>query len=182
MEKIKDRLFLLEKVPKNSIIAELGVFNGNYSRKILEICKPKELHLIDTWEGETNSFVDDFDCYGGEVINIKDLFSEYVKLSRKYKDDGRVYIHRGNDLDILDEFSDRYFDMIYIDTSHEYKQTIKELNACKKVIKPNGYIMGHDYSKEYGVIKAVEEFCKNNGYGIEFLTEDSPASFGIRRL
>ena len=46
------RDFLLEKMPKNSICAEIGVLRGDFSERILRIVKPKKLYLIDTWGGQ----------------------------------------------------------------------------------------------------------------------------------
>lgn len=47
---IKNRIELLKYIPTNGICAEIGVHRGKYSNKILEICQPKELYLIDGWE------------------------------------------------------------------------------------------------------------------------------------
>ena len=47
---LPNREQLLENLPKNGIVAELGVDNGRFSEKILEINKPKILHLIDSWD------------------------------------------------------------------------------------------------------------------------------------
>ena len=38
---------LLDKVPKGGTAAEIGVWEGQFSRRILEICAPDRLHLID---------------------------------------------------------------------------------------------------------------------------------------
>jgi hypothetical protein len=40
---------LLEQMPKGAVCAEIGVFNGDFSRHILRVTKPRELHLIDGW-------------------------------------------------------------------------------------------------------------------------------------
>ena len=46
----RHRDFLLEKLPANSIGAEIGVHRGEFASHILEVVKPKKLHLIDPWE------------------------------------------------------------------------------------------------------------------------------------
>lgn len=43
------RARMLAEMPKGGIAAEIGVWEGNFSEKILEIADPKELHLIDPW-------------------------------------------------------------------------------------------------------------------------------------
>ena len=45
----KKRENFLNILPKNSIGAELGVLKGEFTKHILEIVRPKELHLIDLW-------------------------------------------------------------------------------------------------------------------------------------
>ena len=39
----------LSRLPKDAVCAEIGVFRGEFSRQILEIKAPRELHLIDGW-------------------------------------------------------------------------------------------------------------------------------------
>ena len=51
---LRRRIFLLKKMSKNSICAEIGVAQGHFSFKILKYVKPKELYLIDPWEYKEN--------------------------------------------------------------------------------------------------------------------------------
>ena len=47
---VLNRLELIKIMPKNGIVAELGVDRGNFSEIILKNNKPRELHLIDIWD------------------------------------------------------------------------------------------------------------------------------------
>jgi hypothetical protein len=49
---LANREKLLEYMPKNGIVAELGVDQGDFTHSIYNINKPKKLYLIDTWESE----------------------------------------------------------------------------------------------------------------------------------
>jgi len=40
---------LLKKLPKNAICAEIGVYQGELSQRILNKTNPKKLVLIDAW-------------------------------------------------------------------------------------------------------------------------------------
>src|SRR5689334_2871450 len=43
---------LIQQYPKRGIWAEIGVYRGDFSQKILEICEPSEFYLIDNWRFE----------------------------------------------------------------------------------------------------------------------------------
>lgn len=50
------------------------------------------------------------------------------------------------------------FDFVYIDGMHTYEQVKKDIKNFIKLIKPGGFIGGHDYHPTYqGVIDAVHE-------------------------
>ena len=82
-----------------------------------------------------------------------------------------VKVHVGNDLDILKQFPDNYFDWVYLDSSHEYNHTTNELTILKEKVKDSGYITGHDWHRiegqpHHGVYKAVMEFSKQTKWDI----------------
>lgn len=173
---VKDRNNLLDILPKQGIIAELGVDIGEFSNRILEISKPKKLHLIDFWGTKRYN-------------NIKKRYVE-----NRFKNEihnGIIEINIGNSTEIFDIFPDNYFDWIYIDTDHSYKTTITELELYKNKMKNTGIICGHDYIIgnwksyiKYGVIEAVTEFCVKNKWEILYLTTDfnEYPSFAIRKI
>ena len=74
----------------------------------------------------------------------------------------QVAVHRGYSSDIVNEFSDDYFDWIYIDGNHLYDYVKQDLELYYPKVKPGGYITGDDYGVEgwwsNGVQKAVDEF------------------------
>lgn len=52
LEVLTDRSALLKKMPDNGSVAELGVAEGEFSKKILSDNEPAVLYLIDTWGTE----------------------------------------------------------------------------------------------------------------------------------
>jgi hypothetical protein len=44
---VESRLKILEYLPKNSVVAEVGTQYGYFAEQIMAIAKPKKLHLID---------------------------------------------------------------------------------------------------------------------------------------
>lgn len=169
------REVLLDHLPKDGIVAELGVDKGEFSEKILSINEPKKLHLIDVWATER--------YHQGKRIEVENKF-------RKQIDNGKVEINIGYSTKIVNQFPEEYFDWIYIDTDHSYEVTRLELELWCSKIKPGGFICGHDYILgnwngliRYGVIEAVHEFCFEKNWEILYLTMelDISPSFVIRK-
>ncbi|MCS4116156.1 hypothetical protein [Salinibacter ruber] len=48
---LSDRASLLNHLPENGLVAELGVDLGEFSEEILSRSHPNKLYLVDVWEG-----------------------------------------------------------------------------------------------------------------------------------
>ncbi len=163
----KNREDILRILPKDSIGAEIGVFKGEFSEKILNIVKPKKLHLIDTWwKGEEN-----WD-WATEDKSTLNAYNKILLQFKEYIKEGRVIPCVGDDLKTLSSYSDSYFDWVYLDTTHTYEQTSKELKLLIKKVKDKGLITGHDYNHP-GVSKAVNEIVIEKLYKLIYLDNHS---------
>ncbi|MCW8090352.1 class I SAM-dependent methyltransferase [Alteromonas sp. ASW11-130] len=167
---------LLKRLPRNGVVAELGVANGDFTASILRHASPKKLYLVDIWGT---------DRYSEKMYeSVKNRFSKEL-------DSGVIEIIRQPSQDAADFFHSRSLDWVYIDTTHAYLQTKCELESYSTKIKAGGYLAGHDYTQgnwidnfKYGVIEAVHEFCTNFDYRIAYLTMDQAEcqSFAINKL
>lgn len=175
-ELLINRQTLLERMPKNAVVAELGVDYGGFSELILETANPLRLHLIDLWGS------------GRYGKNKKD---HVFKKFEKEINEGQVEINLGYSTEVVNTFDHKYFDWIYIDTDHSYKTTIQELELYAPKMKPEGIIAGHDFTTgnwdgavRYGVIEAVYEFCSKHKWQFLYLTMDMDhnPSFAIRKM
>ncbi|WKT58333.1 class I SAM-dependent methyltransferase [Candidatus Nitrosotenuis chungbukensis] len=159
------RDFLLQILPKFSTGAEIGVNDGDFSERILEIVMPNKLHLIDPWKFESDEFYD-ATPYGRENVPSQKMMDEkYENVRNRFKNEIRkdkIIINRGPSEKILSMFEDNYFDWVYIDGNHLYEFVKKDLILCIKKVKDGGIIAGDDYYDggwcEGGVKKAVDEF------------------------
>ena len=157
---------LLQKMPSGSVCAEIGVHEGKFSRRILDIVKPERLHLIDPWKHEEEDRYRE-SWYGGLGSDGQALLDRrYHEVEERFDKEirtQRVQIHRSYSDVALENFEDSYFDWIYIDGNHLYEFVKKDLELYYPKIKPNGHITGDDYGVqnnwwENGVQKAVDEF------------------------
>lgn len=173
---VPNRLELLNLMPKNGVVVELGVDKGDFSQQILSMNNPRKLHLVDAWESERYS--------EAKRNSVVQRYSNFIL-------DGIVQIDVGYSTGVGKKYPDEYFDWVYIDTDHSYETTRDELLIYSKKVKKGGIIAGHDFianSKgslaKYGVVEAVYEFCYKNNWEIIYLTmemDDNP-SFAIKEI
>jgi hypothetical protein len=175
-ELVLNRAQLLKRMPRNGIVAELGVDQGSFSRRILEMTGAQRLILVDIWGT---------DRYGdAKFEDVRAKFATEIAA-------GRVAIHRKTSTDAAQDFPDGHFDWIYIDTDHSYATTKAELELWAPKVKATGFMAGHDYVQgnwrkrvKYGVVEAVAEFCVQSRWRLSHVTADHTEnnSFAITRI
>lgn len=172
---LPNRLAMLDRLPRHAVVAEVGVAFGDFSQEIMKRADPAALHLIDAWSTER---------YRAGLEKIRQSFSNEIETER-------VVINQGLSTDVLETYPDDFFDWVYIDTDHTYQTTIQELRTAQRIVRPSGHIAGHDHCTgnvvkpfPYGVVQAVTQFCKEEGWTYAFLTAESHghASFCLRKL
>jgi len=156
---------MLDKIPKGGICAEIGVFQGEFSKKIIEIVQPSKMYLVDIFTGIMHS-----GDKNGNNVQIINLDETYEALKKEYADSKTVEVCKAHSQQFLHAIPDNYLDFVYIDADHTYGGVKQDLEVAMKKVKAGGYIAGHDYSNKFdGVVKAVDEFCTNNNI-LKFLT------------
>lgn len=173
-----------ELVATNGTYAEIGVFEGVFSKYILEVLQPTNLYMIDLFKGMCDSGNED----GNNVIS-RNMDDMYIKLLREMNTEPSVHILKGNSIDILATFPDNTLDMIYIDGDHSYNGCKHDLSLAYEKVKNGGWIMGHDYEMNmvkartyynFGVKQAVDEFCSTRNQEIYAKALDGCVSFAIQ--
>jgi hypothetical protein len=167
---------LQDLLPINSICMEIGVYNGDFSRSLLDILNPQKLHLVDPFENGVDP-ISKQEIYN--ELQIKTVYSDESCLSKVNKllsneiEQNIVCINRKLSNEALTDYEDESFDFIYIDACHLYEAIKWDLENYISKVKKGGYIGGHDYFPhgDFGVIQAVDEFCKNNDYEIILLVD-----------
>jgi ubiquinone/menaquinone biosynthesis C-methylase UbiE len=174
---LESRKDLVKLIKSGSKVIEVGVFKGDFSKDIFDSCGPSELVLIDIFEGIMGS--GDKDGNNMQYIDLNDYF---LHLSDFFSEISEVKLIKGKSSEVLKNLNKNSYDFIYIDASHEYNDVKIDLFLSYDLIKPGGYISGHDYeiNRFPGVVKAVEEFCQQNNQNIEYLTKDGLPSFAIK--
>lgn len=133
---------------------------GQLLSSLLQMGNGKRVLESGVWFGRTSSYIisslpEDGEYYG---VDIEDHRTNEVKeLMSKHK------FLLGSSLDVLKKLSKERFDLIFIDSVHEYDYLKKEFPLCEKLLSENGIIAIHDYWIE-GVRKYIDELVESNKY------------------
>ena len=160
---------LLARVPRGGVCAEIGVWQGEFSSRILELTAPSKLHLIDPW-----AFQPEFSArgYGGRVAKSQaEMDRLYERVRARFATRANVAIHRDTSTHGLGEFRDGFFDWVYIDGNHYYDYVREDLHLALQKVRPGGLITGDDYDwgalEGFPVRQAVHDFLRDHAIGNE---------------
>ena len=133
---IRQPIVIASTYYKDPICVEVGVNEGVHAEVMYALLRPDILYLVDPW-------------YGGQRSIVADKFVERsnVMLVQDYSEGASG------------AFRDNFFDLVYIDASHEYKDIKLDLNLWYPKLKIGGMLCGHDANRE-GVCTALEGFSK----------------------
>ena len=171
-------------VPKNGVYAEIGVFKGVFSDFLCDTLQPRQLVLIDLFKDMVGSR--DQDGNNFEMVNLSFVYSHFLRVAKIHP---FIQVHRGDSVATMSAYPDNTFDMIYIDADHSYEGAKRDLAVAYAKIKNGGWIMGQGYEMnmrkanrayEFGVRRAVDEFCATRNQTIFAKGLDGYVSFAIR--
>lgn len=146
--------WLYTRAKEMNNILELGSWKGRSTHALLSGCKGI-VEATDTWEGSVD-VRDDTNW----MAKREDIFETFKKNVGHFKNLG---INRKKGMDAAVLWSDKNFDMVFIDAGHTYEEVKEDIAAW--LPKAKLLICGHDYMPSWmGVIQAVDEaFGKPDG-------------------
>jgi len=128
---------LLRSLSKGGVWAELGTDQGAFSRKIIDICEPSWLDLMD-------------------------LSFDRAKARGYIHETDTVKFHAGDAASSLAAQPDNKYDYIYIDAGHDLIDVARDAEAATLKVKADGLIIFNDYimfslveMRPYGVVPVV---------------------------
>lgn len=144
------RLFLLKEdvdlirelvsgLPEKPIIADIGAGSGTTALAVLSENKDSEIHTIDI-------SAENVEWARLNLVNYFEINNWHGIISDSRKAAGL--------------FTDETFDMVMLDTSHEYEDTKEEIDIWLPKLKKNGIFWFHDYEGS-DVDKAVDEAAES---------------------
>lgn len=165
------RDFLFDHLPKGGVAIEVGVFDGDFSERILHFNEPRILHLVDPWflaadgsliDGPTQNFASSSEA----AASLEDQYQHVLTRFAKEIASGRIVVHRMLSHDAAPLFPDGHFDWAYVDASHFYDDVKRDLQAFWPKLRVGGYLLGDDYDRrgiwDHGVTRAVDELRRQD--------------------
>lgn len=145
---------------------EIGTDHGGYAKDICERYPELELFTIDPWKAYT------------EGTDVKSQF-EVEEIYKIAKDTLEPYknctIVRETSMEAVKVFEPNSIDFVFIDGDHRYKYVYEDIIEWTKIVRSGGIVCGHDYKedegKEYGVIKAVNQYVEENNISPLYILE-----------
>ena len=162
------RVRLLERLPRGAVCAEIGVWKGDFSERILEVLRPARLHLIDPWHAVAGESYEEA-WYGGKLADgqaaMDAIYASVLERFERERRAGVVEVHRLPSREAAERFGDGELDFVYIDGNHRYEFVRADLEAYAPKVRPGGFLAGDDYGVtgwwEDGVTRAVDEFARS---------------------
>lgn len=114
-------------------IAEIGVFRGKTTRKVLEACDI------------------------GRYLAVDPI--TYKSLSRYLAKNWKVQYVALTSKEVAEELADNYFDLVFLDALHDYDHVIEDIELWQPKIREGGILCGDDYNQAHceGIKQAVDE-------------------------
>jgi len=154
------RRWLLEMLPKGSVGAEIGVWQGDFAALMLKVVRPRMLHLIDPWLSAAD------DEHAGALFDRpqNELDAIAGRVRARFATEiaaGRVVIHRATSAATAAALADASLDWVYVDGDHAYDAVRADLVTYAAKVRPGGFVAGDDYRRggmyKSGVKRAVDE-------------------------
>lgn len=165
-------------IPSGSCGAELGVFKGHLSAYFLKK-NPEKLYLVDPWYRMTSYW----SWLSGEDPSTLNALRQVLDKFEGEINAGTVVPVIDFSFNFLKTVDPKSLDFIYLDTSHNYENTLKEIEAASLALKDDGLLLGDDWHydedhRHFGVTKAVTQFIENGR--CEMLFKPKGMQWGVK--
>jgi len=145
---------LLEELlnPNNLKIAEIGVYMGRgtalWNVELINKNITYDYYAIDHFLG-SEEHEKNIDYYSITLKNLNSILD-------------KIFLIKNDSLSESKKYKDNYFDIVYIDASHDYESVKNDITAWLPKIKKGGIICGDDYINGWPeVVKAVNDIFSN---------------------
>lgn len=114
--------------------AEIGVFEGEYSRLLLRQIPDLKLYCVDLWQP-----------YKGYKDFKDEAFATAYEKTKENTKGYNAVLLKGWSNEIISQFADESLDFVFIDGNHAYEYVVEDIALWSKKVRKGGIVYGHDY-------------------------------------
>jgi hypothetical protein len=139
---------LVEDVPDNSWICELGCYKGRSLCSVADIIKRKNLHVevVDVFTGTESE--------GHREPDYQQTFEDNLN---RFGIRDKVTVYKGTTNELAKLIPNGIFSLIFVDADHQYSAIKQDIENWLPKLGAHGTFSGHDYGTHDGIAKAVNE-------------------------
>ncbi len=165
-----DRADLVSALPvrKGGKVAEIGVWRGAFSKILVQKLEPSQFfafdiftgHLYEDWNGMT----------GHQLFDGLTQRQYYEREMASFL--GVTTIIEGRSQETLRDYTDRSFDLVYVDGDHEYEAVKADTELAVDMTADFGFLVFNDYllfdhkNVAYGIVPVVNDLAVNHGWDV----------------
>lgn len=130
----------------DTVAAEVGVWRGQMSERLLAILPRLTLHMVDLWlpGTENGSWLRSGSKMAAEPrATVEAALARCEALARQYAP--RAHMVREASASAAARFADASMDLVFIDADHSQLAVAADIQAWRPKVKPGGWLGGHDY-------------------------------------
>jgi hypothetical protein len=154
-------------VPQGGKIAEIGVFKGGFSTFLIEELKPRQFFGFDAFA--MHKRINRRSITGTQLFEGLTHRQYYERAMAKFGD--IVIPVEGLTAQTLRGYTDRSFDLVYVDAGHSYAEVKADAACAVEMVSEGGFLVFDDYTlidpSTYvpcGVVPVVNDLVVNQGW------------------
>jgi hypothetical protein len=155
-------------VPRGGKVAEIGVWRADFSKVLVRALEPRQFFAFDIFTGHH------YENWNG--LSGHQLFDGLTH--RQYFERemapflGITTIVEGRSQETLRDYTDRSFDLVYVDGDHEYDAIKADSELAVEMTADLGFLVFNDYilldynNAAYGIVPVVNDLAVNRGWDV----------------
>lgn len=147
-----------ENQKPNMVVAEIGVFDGDTTKRYIDVIKKNNgrLYALDWFLGNIGAVGDHMYSLNKEKLRLetfKNNLAEYLDI---------ITIIKGNSQETIQSLEDNSLDICFIDADHRYSNVYNDIRLSIPKMKVGSLLCGHDLNKLYNERDFKTEYLEHD--------------------